>query len=141
MEIKGDINVYRRYKVISAILLVGIVVFFLSLAVSKRASIYVVLTAVILIVTCLLRIKENEKTVVFHEHFILFYRKGIESKIDYTNVEKIIFSNPVRYQKSIKLIFKNRCKVTFRLTSGQSDQEVFEFIRLKNENIKTNYRS
>ena len=140
MDIRGDINLYRRYEAISAILLVGVFVFFFSLVANKMLSICVLLSIVISIVICLLTLKENEKTLVFLEHFILFNRKGIESQIDYSNVEKIVFSNPVRHQKSITLKFKNGYKLAFRLTSGQSDKEIFEFICLKNNNVKSNYR-
>ena len=140
MNIKGDINIYRRYEAISVILLLGIFVFFFSMAASKMIAICVLFSIIVSILACLVILKENEKTVVFLENFILLNHKGIETQIEYSNIEKVVFSNPIRHQKSITLKFKNRRKLAFRLISGQSDKEIFELISSKNTNIKSNYR-
>jgi hypothetical protein len=140
MNIKGDINIYRRYEVISTILLLGIFVFFFSMAVSKMLAISILLIIIISIVACLLLLKEDKKTITFLENFILFSNNEIETQIDYSNIEQIIFSNPIRHQKSITLKFKSQNKLTFRLLSGQSDKEFFEFINSKNENVESDFQ-
>jgi hypothetical protein len=82
MNIKGDINIYRRYEVISTILLLGIFVFFFSMAVSKMLAISILLIIIISIVACLLLLKEDKKTITFLENFILFSNNEIETQID-----------------------------------------------------------
>ena len=135
----GKINAVKRYDLISGIILIEIVTFFISIGINEIVAIASLAIAIGLIIWIFLNLDLFDNVLIFEENYILHKKKDEIIEYSYINVLKNEFINQQKNQSFVRIIFKEqKFKYILDTESGLDFkiEDFAEFLLSKNSSIE-----